>query len=60
MHHLLDVEVDLLPGPRLQLALELLEFRALPPMMIPGRAVCTVIRARLAERLTSIREIPAW
>src|SRR5262249_45901797 len=30
VHHLLDVEVDLLPGPRLQLVLELLDLGTLP------------------------------
>ena len=32
----------------------------LRPMMMPGRAVKMVIRARLAERSMSIREMPAW
>jgi hypothetical protein len=59
VHHLLDVQVDLLPGPRLQLVLELLASAPFRPMMMPGRAVWTVIRARLAERSTSIREMPA-
>ncbi len=29
-------------------------------MMMPGRAVEIVIRARLAERSMSILEMPAW
>jgi hypothetical protein len=29
-------------------------------MMMPGRAVKMVMRARLADRSMSIREIPAW
>jgi hypothetical protein len=32
----------------------------LRPMMMPGRAVKIVMRARLAERSMSIREMPAW
>ena len=32
----------------------------LRPMMMPGRAVKMVIRARLAERSMSILEMPAW
>ena len=61
VHHLLDVEVDLLAGARLQLVLELLDLGALAPDDDARAGPCgSVMRARLAERSMSIREMPAW
>ena len=59
MDHLFDVEVDLLGRPLWISFLSFSTSAPLRPMMMPGRAVKMVMRARFADRSMSIREMPA-